>query len=293
MTWIWWWLWPLRAVKWSSHCKCSWREKINGSGSTSAVLWPGDPKRGYRVSADELPENWTRTITLSISPTFCSAGTLDHLLPILIYCLVKKKKNLLQNSTGSAPSTKTSEWNAGHKDCPRIPAPIMAAATIPRIQHATTDSIVSFEKFDFFILFFFKWVCKALLFVSVLASLPACSLDGHFVFAVERTEMDPPMRPRSLAVRNRPRCVPVLTTTDVAVFKIHVTDCGVKTKVAHFPWLQTCQSGAVWLYYISSCRRRQTLDCVILKVFFPPTSENTGCHLADKVTPPDLFYLFF
>lgn len=78
-------------------------------------------------------------------------------------------------------------------------------------------------------------MCKALLFVSVLASLPACSLDGHFVFAVERTEMDPPMRPRSLAVRNRPRCVPVLTTTDVAVFKIHVTDCGVKTKVAHFP----------------------------------------------------------
>ncbi|XP_019726501.1 zona pellucida sperm-binding protein 4-like [Hippocampus comes] len=61
--------------------------------------------------------------------------------------------------------------------------------------------------------------------------LNSCSLDGHFVFAVERTEMDPPMRPRSLAVKNRPRCVPVLTTPDVAVFKIHVTDCGVKIKV--------------------------------------------------------------
>ncbi|XP_077414189.1 zona pellucida sperm-binding protein 4-like [Vanacampus margaritifer] len=60
--------------------------------------------------------------------------------------------------------------------------------------------------------------------------LNSCSLDGHFVFAVE-TATDSSMRPRSLAVKNRPRCVPVITTPDAAIFKIHVTDCGVKTKV--------------------------------------------------------------
>ncbi|XP_077357574.1 zona pellucida sperm-binding protein 4-like [Festucalex cinctus] len=60
--------------------------------------------------------------------------------------------------------------------------------------------------------------------------LNSCSVDGHFVFAVE-TATDSSMRPRSLSVKNRPRCVPAITTPDAAVFKIHVTDCGVKTKV--------------------------------------------------------------
>nr|XP_061805029.1 zona pellucida sperm-binding protein 4-like [Nerophis lumbriciformis] len=59
----------------------------------------------------------------------------------------------------------------------------------------------------------------------------SCSVDGHFVFAVKITERDPLMHPKSLAVKDHPQCVPVITTSDTAVFKIPVTDCGVKTKV--------------------------------------------------------------
>ncbi|XP_061702502.1 zona pellucida sperm-binding protein 4-like [Syngnathoides biaculeatus] len=57
--------------------------------------------------------------------------------------------------------------------------------------------------------------------------LNSCSLDGHFVFAVKTTET----KPRTLAVKDQPRCLPLITTADTAVFKIPVTDCGVKTKV--------------------------------------------------------------
>ncbi|XP_077590610.1 zona pellucida sperm-binding protein 4-like [Stigmatopora nigra] len=56
--------------------------------------------------------------------------------------------------------------------------------------------------------------------------LDSCSLDGHFVFAVKSNE-----NPRNIAVKDQPRCVPLITTSDTAVFKIPVTDCGVKTKV--------------------------------------------------------------
>ncbi|XP_061557260.1 zona pellucida sperm-binding protein 4-like [Phycodurus eques] len=61
--------------------------------------------------------------------------------------------------------------------------------------------------------------------------LNSCSLDGHFVFAVKTTETDPLTHPTSLAVKDQPRCVPLITTSDTAVFKIPITACGVKTKV--------------------------------------------------------------
>ncbi|XP_061159466.1 zona pellucida sperm-binding protein 4-like [Syngnathus typhle] len=61
--------------------------------------------------------------------------------------------------------------------------------------------------------------------------LNSCSLDGHFVFAVEATAMDLPMRPRRLRVKNQPQCIPVIATPHASVFKIHVMDCGVKAKV--------------------------------------------------------------
>ncbi|XP_061892315.1 zona pellucida sperm-binding protein 1-like isoform X1 [Entelurus aequoreus] len=58
--------------------------------------------------------------------------------------------------------------------------------------------------------------------------LTACSLDGHLVFSVKT---DPPVDPRSLMVKDHPRCVPVIATADTAVFKVQVMDCGMKTKV--------------------------------------------------------------
>ncbi|XP_029914937.1 zona pellucida sperm-binding protein 4-like isoform X2 [Myripristis murdjan] len=61
--------------------------------------------------------------------------------------------------------------------------------------------------------------------------LNACSLDGHFVFSVKTTDAEPPLNPRSLIVKDQPHCSPVITTADVAVFKIGVTDCGAKMKV--------------------------------------------------------------
>ncbi|KAM9843135.1 zona pellucida sperm-binding protein 4-like [Aulostomus maculatus] len=62
--------------------------------------------------------------------------------------------------------------------------------------------------------------------------LNACSLDGHFVFSVKTEETDPPINPKSLIIKDQPQCIPVITTSETAIFKIQVTDCGVKTKVA-------------------------------------------------------------
>ncbi|KAK2894158.1 zona pellucida sperm-binding protein 4-like [Channa argus] len=58
-----------------------------------------------------------------------------------------------------------------------------------------------------------------------------CSLDGHFVFSVATADTDAPIDPSSLIIKDQPQCFPVVTTPDVAVFKIGVTDCGAKMKV--------------------------------------------------------------
>ncbi|XP_059204424.1 zona pellucida sperm-binding protein 4-like [Centropristis striata] len=61
--------------------------------------------------------------------------------------------------------------------------------------------------------------------------LNACSVDGHFVFSVKTTDTDRPIDPSSLIVKDQPHCSPVVTTSDTAVFKIGVMDCGAKMKV--------------------------------------------------------------
>ncbi|KAM8844557.1 zona pellucida sperm-binding protein 4-like isoform 2-T2 [Spinachia spinachia] len=61
--------------------------------------------------------------------------------------------------------------------------------------------------------------------------LDACSVDGHFVFSVKSTDTDPPIDPSSLTVKGQPQCLPAATTSDTAVFKIGITDCGAKMKV--------------------------------------------------------------
>lgn len=61
----------------------------------------------------------------------------------------------------------------------------------------------------------------------------ACSLDGHFVFSVKTTDTEPPVDPSSLTVKDHPHCFPVITTADMAVFKIGIMDCGAKMKVMH------------------------------------------------------------
>lgn len=68
-------------------------------------------------------------------------------------------------------------------------------------------------------------------FTCLSTHLPACSVDGHFVFSVKATDTDPPITPSSLIVKDQPQCFPEVTTPDTAVFKIGVTDCGAKKKV--------------------------------------------------------------
>uniref|UniRef100_A0A3Q2FH02 P-type domain-containing protein n=1 Tax=Cyprinodon variegatus TaxID=28743 RepID=A0A3Q2FH02_CYPVA len=63
--------------------------------------------------------------------------------------------------------------------------------------------------------------------------LNACSLDGHFVFTVKATDTDPPIDPSSLVIKDQPHCLPVVSTSDTALFKMGVTDCGAKIKVRH------------------------------------------------------------
>lgn len=82
-------------------------------------------------------------------------------------------------------------------------------------------------------------------FSHLLTHLPACSLDGHFVFSVTATDTDLPITPGSLIVKDQPQCFPVVTTPDTAVFKIGVMDCGAKMKVmllvkSLIPKLDTC-----------------------------------------------------
>ncbi|KAI3360133.1 hypothetical protein L3Q82_014447 [Scortum barcoo] len=61
--------------------------------------------------------------------------------------------------------------------------------------------------------------------------LNTCSMDGHFVFSVKATDTYPPIDPSSLIIKDQPQCFPAVTTTDMAVFKIGVMDCGAKMKV--------------------------------------------------------------
>ncbi|XP_068192423.1 zona pellucida sperm-binding protein 4-like [Antennarius striatus] len=61
--------------------------------------------------------------------------------------------------------------------------------------------------------------------------LNACSLDGHFVFSVKTTDTDVPLDPSNLVVKDHPWCLPVVNTSDMAIFKIGVMDCGAKMVV--------------------------------------------------------------
>ena len=59
----------------------------------------------------------------------------------------------------------------------------------------------------------------------------ACSQDSHFVFWVRASDSDPRLDTSSLVVKDQPQCFPVVTTSDTAVFKVGMTDCGTKIKV--------------------------------------------------------------
>ncbi|XP_007560318.1 zona pellucida sperm-binding protein 4-like isoform X1 [Poecilia formosa] len=60
--------------------------------------------------------------------------------------------------------------------------------------------------------------------------LDACSLDGHFVFTVKATDTYPPIDPSSLVIKDQPHCLPAISTSDTAVFKMGVMDCGAKMR---------------------------------------------------------------
>lgn len=51
------------------------------------------------------------------------------------------------------------------------------------------------------------------------------------MFSVKATDTDLPIDPGSLVVKDQPQCFPVVSTPDVAIFKIGVMDCGTKIKV--------------------------------------------------------------
>ncbi|XP_030649124.1 zona pellucida sperm-binding protein 4-like [Chanos chanos] len=53
-----------------------------------------------------------------------------------------------------------------------------------------------------------------------------CSLDGHFVFSVKATDSSPPLDPSRLMIRGHPRCTPAVSSSEAAVFKFGVTECG-------------------------------------------------------------------
>lgn len=61
--------------------------------------------------------------------------------------------------------------------------------------------------------------------------LNACSLDGHFVFSVSAADTEAPICPSRLIVKDQPHCLPVITTSDTAVFKVGLNECGAKMKV--------------------------------------------------------------
>ncbi|XP_035253311.1 zona pellucida sperm-binding protein 4-like isoform X3 [Anguilla anguilla] len=61
--------------------------------------------------------------------------------------------------------------------------------------------------------------------------LKPCSLDGNFVFSVNTSDFQLPIALSSLRVKGQPQCTPVATSTDQAVFKFGVTECGAKRVV--------------------------------------------------------------
>ncbi|KAJ8251851.1 hypothetical protein GJAV_G00226130 [Gymnothorax javanicus] len=61
--------------------------------------------------------------------------------------------------------------------------------------------------------------------------IDACSLDGHFVFAVNALDFPSPIFLDTLRIKGHPQCIPVATSMDGAVFKFGVTECGAKRVV--------------------------------------------------------------
>ncbi|KAG9343056.1 hypothetical protein JZ751_015274, partial [Albula glossodonta] len=55
-----------------------------------------------------------------------------------------------------------------------------------------------------------------------------CSLDGSFVFSVKASDFQPPISLSSLWVKGQPQCTPVAASTEMAVFKFGVTECGAR-----------------------------------------------------------------
>lgn len=58
-----------------------------------------------------------------------------------------------------------------------------------------------------------------------------CSLDGHFVFTVSSTDAAAPIDVSSLRAKDQPLCSPAVTTSNTAVFRIEVTECGATMRV--------------------------------------------------------------
>ncbi|XP_061079090.1 zona pellucida sperm-binding protein 1-like isoform X2 [Conger conger] len=58
--------------------------------------------------------------------------------------------------------------------------------------------------------------------------IDACSLDGNFVFSVNASDFLLPVSLGSLRVKGQPQCTPATASTDMAVFKFGVTECGAK-----------------------------------------------------------------
>lgn len=82
----------------------------------------------------------------------------------------------------------------------------------------------------------------------------ACSLDGHFVFTVKATDTHPPIDPSSLVIKDQPHCLPAISTSDTAVFKMGVMDCGAKMRVTHH--------ASAWYHFIPDvhfqrCRKEE------------------------------------
>lgn len=66
--------------------------------------------------------------------------------------------------------------------------------------------------------------------------LAACSLDGNFVFSVNASDFPLPISLSSLRVKGHRQCTPAAATTDAAVFKFGVNECGAKKVVSRSPF---------------------------------------------------------
>lgn len=55
---------------------------------------------------------------------------------------------------------------------------------------------------------------------------PACTADRHFVFSVPASLMDPPLSPSLLSTPGNLTCKPMRVTSEYALFKIPMDECG-------------------------------------------------------------------